>query len=212
MIEMPPLQFAQVNGIRMGYYEAGPKSDKPPVILCHGWPEIAFSWRHQIKALERGRHPGDRAGPARLWRDRPARAGRGLRHGASDRRPRRPARPSQDRQGDLRRPRLGRLHRLADAAAAHRSRRRRRRRQHAALRPRAGRSDRAVPQAVRRQHVYRAVPGSRPRARQDLRQPGRADVRRLHAQAGAAPEDDAGGGSRSPASAPRRDSIWHFRR
>ena len=51
MIEMPPLQFAQVNGIRMGYYEAGPNSDKPPVILCHGWPEIAFSWRHQIKAL-----------------------------------------------------------------------------------------------------------------------------------------------------------------
>ena len=51
MIEMPPLQFAQTNGIRMGYYEAGPNSDKPPVILCHGWPEIAFSWRHQIKAL-----------------------------------------------------------------------------------------------------------------------------------------------------------------
>ena len=51
MIEMPPLQFAQVNGIRMGYYEAGPKSDKPPVVLCHGWPELAFSWRHQIKAL-----------------------------------------------------------------------------------------------------------------------------------------------------------------
>ncbi len=21
------------------------------MILCHGWPEIAFSWRHQIKAL-----------------------------------------------------------------------------------------------------------------------------------------------------------------
>ena len=38
MIEMPPLQFAQVNGIRMGYYEAGPKTDKPPVVLCHGWP------------------------------------------------------------------------------------------------------------------------------------------------------------------------------
>ncbi len=51
MIEMPPLQFAQTNGIRMGYYEAGPKTDTPPVILCHGWPEIAFSWRHQIKAL-----------------------------------------------------------------------------------------------------------------------------------------------------------------
>ena len=51
MIEMPPLQFAQTNGIRMGYYEAGPKTDAPPVILCHGWPELAFSWRHQIKAL-----------------------------------------------------------------------------------------------------------------------------------------------------------------
>src|SRR6201990_2867158 len=51
MIEMPPLQFAETNGIRMGYYEAGPKSDKPPMILCHGWPELAFSWRHQIKAL-----------------------------------------------------------------------------------------------------------------------------------------------------------------
>ncbi len=51
MIEMPPLKFAQTNGIRMGYYEAGPVGDKPPVVLCHGWPELAFSWRHQIKAL-----------------------------------------------------------------------------------------------------------------------------------------------------------------
>ncbi|MEH2478784.1 pimeloyl-ACP methyl ester carboxylesterase [Nitrobacteraceae bacterium AZCC 2146] len=51
MIEMPPLQFAEVNGIHMGYYEAGPKSDAPPMVLCHGWPEMAFSWRHQIKAL-----------------------------------------------------------------------------------------------------------------------------------------------------------------
>jgi pimeloyl-ACP methyl ester carboxylesterase len=51
MIEMPPLQFAQTNGIRMGYYDAGPKTDTPPVVLCHGWPEMAFSWRHQIKAL-----------------------------------------------------------------------------------------------------------------------------------------------------------------
>ncbi len=48
---MPPLKFAQTNGIRMGYYEAGPQTDTPPVVLCHGWPEIAFSWRYQIKAL-----------------------------------------------------------------------------------------------------------------------------------------------------------------
>ncbi|TKT73799.1 alpha/beta hydrolase [Afipia massiliensis] len=51
MMEMPPLQYAKVNGIRMGFYEAGPKTDAPPLVLCHGWPEIAFSWRHQIKAL-----------------------------------------------------------------------------------------------------------------------------------------------------------------
>ena len=117
MIEMPPLQFAQVNGIRMGYYEAGPEVRQA---AAHPVPRLAGNrvfLASPDQGLERGRHPGDCAGPARLWRDRPARAGRGLRHGASDRRPRRPARPSQDRQGDLRRPRLGRLRRLADAAA-----------------------------------------------------------------------------------------------
>jgi pimeloyl-ACP methyl ester carboxylesterase len=51
MTQMPPLQFADVNGIRMGYYEAGPKTDATPIVLCHGWPEIAYSWRHQILAL-----------------------------------------------------------------------------------------------------------------------------------------------------------------
>ncbi len=52
MIEMPPLKFADTNGIRMGFYKSGPGSDNPPMVLCHGWPEMAFSWRHQIKALE----------------------------------------------------------------------------------------------------------------------------------------------------------------
>jgi pimeloyl-ACP methyl ester carboxylesterase len=51
MIDMPPLRFAETNHIRMGYYEAGPVTDRPPLVLCHGWPELAFSWRHQIKAL-----------------------------------------------------------------------------------------------------------------------------------------------------------------
>jgi pimeloyl-ACP methyl ester carboxylesterase len=35
----------------MGYYEAGPLSDPTPFVLLHGWPELAFSWRHQIKTL-----------------------------------------------------------------------------------------------------------------------------------------------------------------
>jgi pimeloyl-ACP methyl ester carboxylesterase len=52
---MPPVQYADVNGIRMAYYEAGPKKGVP-VVFCHGFPELAFSWRHQVKALsEAGR-------------------------------------------------------------------------------------------------------------------------------------------------------------
>jgi len=51
MNHMPPLQYADVNGIRMGYYEAGKSSSRPSVVLCHGWPELAYSWRHQIQAL-----------------------------------------------------------------------------------------------------------------------------------------------------------------
>ncbi len=51
MLDMPPIAYANVNGIRVGYYAAGPVSDTLPVVLCHGWPELAFSWRHQIKAL-----------------------------------------------------------------------------------------------------------------------------------------------------------------
>jgi pimeloyl-ACP methyl ester carboxylesterase len=52
---MPPVQYAEVNGVRMAYYEAGPRTGLP-IVLCHGFPETAFSWRHQIKALaEAGR-------------------------------------------------------------------------------------------------------------------------------------------------------------
>src|SRR5437773_4634787 len=36
------------NGIRMAVSEQG---EGPPVVLCHGFPEIAYSWRHQIPAL-----------------------------------------------------------------------------------------------------------------------------------------------------------------
>ena len=54
---MPPVQRARVNGVELAYWEVGERgSSAPPVILCHGFPEIAFSWRHQLKALgEAGR-------------------------------------------------------------------------------------------------------------------------------------------------------------
>ena len=48
--QMPPVKRAQVNGIEMAYYEAGPR-EEVPIILCHGFPELAFSWRHQLKAF-----------------------------------------------------------------------------------------------------------------------------------------------------------------
>ncbi|MGE0046249.1 MAG: alpha/beta fold hydrolase [Hyphomonadaceae bacterium] len=35
----------------MAVYEAGPQDAKPPIVLCHGFPELAFSWRHQLKDL-----------------------------------------------------------------------------------------------------------------------------------------------------------------
>ena len=38
----------EINGIRLNVVEAG---SGPLVILCHGWPELAYSWRHQIPAL-----------------------------------------------------------------------------------------------------------------------------------------------------------------
>jgi pimeloyl-ACP methyl ester carboxylesterase len=47
---MPPVKGAQVNGVELAYYEAGPR-EGVPIVLCHGFPELAFSWRHQIRAL-----------------------------------------------------------------------------------------------------------------------------------------------------------------
>ena len=41
-------RFAEVNGIRMHYVEAG---QGPLVILLHGFPLLWYSWRHQINAL-----------------------------------------------------------------------------------------------------------------------------------------------------------------
>jgi pimeloyl-ACP methyl ester carboxylesterase len=48
---MPPVKYADLGEVRMAYYEAGPAGVGTPVILCHGFPELAFSWRHQLKAL-----------------------------------------------------------------------------------------------------------------------------------------------------------------
>ena len=36
------------EGVELNVDEAG---SGPTVVLCHGFPELAFSWRHQIPAL-----------------------------------------------------------------------------------------------------------------------------------------------------------------
>jgi pimeloyl-ACP methyl ester carboxylesterase len=41
-------RFVNTNGIRMHVVEAG---DGFPVVMCHGFPELWYSWRHQIRAL-----------------------------------------------------------------------------------------------------------------------------------------------------------------
>jgi pimeloyl-ACP methyl ester carboxylesterase len=39
-----------VNGVDLHVLEDGPQ-DGPPVVLAHGFPELAYSWRHQLPAL-----------------------------------------------------------------------------------------------------------------------------------------------------------------
>jgi pimeloyl-ACP methyl ester carboxylesterase len=38
------------NGMELHVAAAGP-ADGPPVVLCHGFPELWYSWRHQLGAL-----------------------------------------------------------------------------------------------------------------------------------------------------------------
>ena len=44
----PEPRFIQANGLDMAVYEQGTGS---PVVLLHGFPELAYSWRHQLPAL-----------------------------------------------------------------------------------------------------------------------------------------------------------------
>ena len=42
-------KIVPTNGIELEVFEAG--KGGVPIILCHGWPELAFSWRFQIQTL-----------------------------------------------------------------------------------------------------------------------------------------------------------------
>lgn len=45
---MPPVTMVQTNGIELAVYELG---SGPAVVLLHGFPGLAYTWRHQIPAL-----------------------------------------------------------------------------------------------------------------------------------------------------------------
>lgn len=45
---MSSTRVIKANGIDLFIREAG---HGPLVVLCHGWPELSYSWRHQIPAL-----------------------------------------------------------------------------------------------------------------------------------------------------------------
>jgi pimeloyl-ACP methyl ester carboxylesterase len=52
----PQARLIDTNGIRMAVYAEGTPG-RPAVVLSHGFPELAFSWRHQLRPLaEAGFH------------------------------------------------------------------------------------------------------------------------------------------------------------
>jgi pimeloyl-ACP methyl ester carboxylesterase len=45
---MPSPRTVSANGIEIFLLEQG---EGPLVLFCHGWPELSYSWRHQIPAI-----------------------------------------------------------------------------------------------------------------------------------------------------------------
>lgn len=47
----PAPTMIPVDGVQLEVFEAGRENAGNPIVLCHGWPEHAFSWRHQVAPL-----------------------------------------------------------------------------------------------------------------------------------------------------------------
>ena len=47
----PKPTIIPVNGIELEVFESGQQNAGKPIVLCHGWPEHAFTWRYQIPEL-----------------------------------------------------------------------------------------------------------------------------------------------------------------
>jgi len=47
----PTPTILSVNGVELEVFEAGHENKGRPIVLCHGWPDHALTWRHQVPAL-----------------------------------------------------------------------------------------------------------------------------------------------------------------
>ncbi len=52
MSDFPAATRIKTNGIELSVHLAGPE-DGQPLLLAHGWPELAWSWKNQIPVLAR---------------------------------------------------------------------------------------------------------------------------------------------------------------
>ena len=49
--DFPKPTLIAVNDVELEVFEAGRENAGNLIVLCHGWPEHAYAWRHQIPAL-----------------------------------------------------------------------------------------------------------------------------------------------------------------
>lgn len=49
-MDFPQAEFVRTRGATLEVFRAG-TAGGPAIVLCHGWPEHAYSWRHQIPLL-----------------------------------------------------------------------------------------------------------------------------------------------------------------
>lgn len=47
----PEPSLIALDGVVLEVFEAGEENRGNPIVLCHGWPEHAYAWRHQMPAL-----------------------------------------------------------------------------------------------------------------------------------------------------------------
>lgn len=60
MHQWPQAEIIEAGGFDLAVYRAGPDiadAEKPPVVFLHGFPEVAYSWRAQMKAFADAGYP-----------------------------------------------------------------------------------------------------------------------------------------------------------